>query len=260
MPACKPLELRGRLLGAERTPLVCVPIVGRSVAALLEEISFLRAAGPDLIEWRADFLDAPADPRQWLAIATQLQAAAGEVPLIFTWRSVAEGGQSVTIDAAGRCEIHTAMAASGLFSLVDLESALDATYRDPIVQAARRSGTAVILSRHDFTATPPVETMLEWFSLAQQLGADMAKVAVMPREDDDVLALLAATAQASRLLRIPLISMSMGARGALSRIFGHQFGSTVTFAAGAAPSAPGQWSLVALRAVLASLVSHGAGR
>ena len=260
MPACKPLKLRGRLLGAERAPLVCVPVVGRTVAALLEELALLRAAGPDLIEWRADFLDAPSDPRQWLSIAAQLQAAAGEVPLIFTWRSAVEGGQPVAIDAASCCEINTAMAASGLFSLIDLESASDASYREPIMQAARRSGTGIVLSRHDFNATPPVETMLEWFALAQQLGADVAKVAVMPSDDDDVLALLKATAQASRSLPIPLISMSMGARGALSRIFGHQFGSTVTFAAGVAPSAPGQWSLAALRTVLAALADQDGTR
>jgi 3-dehydroquinate dehydratase-1 len=88
----------------------------------------------------------------------------------------------------------------------------------------------------------------------------VAKVAVMPREDEDVLALLTATAQASRSLTIPLISMSMGTRGALSRIFGHQFGSTVTFAAGLAPSAPGQWSLPVLRAALASLSERDAAR
>lgn len=265
MPACKPLKLRGRLLGAETSPLVCVPLLGRSVEGLLAELVSLRAAGPDLagpdlIEWRADYLETAADVAQWLSIAQQLHAAAEGVPLIFTWRSAAEGGEPVTIDAADLRQINVAMAASGLFSLIDIESAADASHREPIMQAARRSGTAVIVSRHDFSGTPPLETLLEWFALAEQLGADVAKVAVMPQADEDVLALLAASAQATRRLRIPLISMAMGARGALSRIFGHQFGSTVTFAAGVAPSAPGQWSLPALRAVLSTLADQHAPR
>lgn len=260
MPACKPLTLRGRLLGAEKSPLVCVPLVGRNAPQLLDELDRVRVARPDLIEWRADFLEESLTVAQWLAIAAQLQAAAAELPLIFTWRSAAEGGQVVANDAASVCEINTAMAASGLFALIDLESASDRAFREPVVQAARRTGTAIILSRHDFATTPSIATMLEWFVLAQQLGADVAKVAVMPQQDEDVLSLLAATAQASRSLRIPLISMAMGARGALSRIFGHQFGSSVTFAAGVAPSAPGQWSVAALRAVLEAVAASDAAR
>lgn len=47
----------------------------------------------------------------------------------------------------------------------------------------------------------------------------------MPRDLDDVLTLLAATRQASKKLRIPLISMSMGPYGSLTRLFGWTFGS-----------------------------------
>jgi 3-dehydroquinate dehydratase-1 len=260
MPACKPLSLRGRLLGAEKTPLVCVPLVGRNAAQLLDELARVHLAGPDLIEWRADFLEGVPDVAQCLAIARQLQAAAGDLPLVFTWRTAAEGGQPTSLDASGVCQISAAMAASGLFALIDLESALDASLREPIVQAARRTGTAIILSRHDFATTPSIATMLEWFALAQQLGADVAKLAVMPQQDEDVLSLLAATAQASQTLRIPLISMAMGSRGTLSRIFGHQYGSSVTFAAGVAPSASGQWSVTALRAVFAAIAAADAAR
>jgi 3-dehydroquinate dehydratase-1 len=49
---------------------------------------------------------------------------------------------------------------------------------------------------------------------------------------------------------LPLISMSMGAYGSLSRMIGWAFGSTVTFAVGKDSSAPGQVPIEELRAVL----------
>ena len=147
MPACKPLTLRGRLLGAEKSPLVCVPLVGRNAPQLLDELDRVRVARPDLIEWRADFLEESLTVAQWLAIAAQLQAAAAELPLIFTWRSAAEGGQVVANDAASVCEINTAMAASGLFALIDLESASDRGSRRAVTWACTGRNQAALASR-----------------------------------------------------------------------------------------------------------------
>ena len=87
----------------------------------------------------------------------------------------------------------------------------------------------------------------------EKLDADVAKVAVMPQKLEDVLTLMQATLAASRELRIPVISMSMGAWGALSRLFGGVFGSALTFAVGAASSAPGQVPIEDVRAALALL-------
>ena len=65
-----------------------------------------------------------------------------------------------------------------------------------------------------------------------------------------MLTLLAATQAASQTVALPLISMSMGAYGSLSRMVGWAFGSTVTFAVGKSSSAPGQVPIEELRAVL----------
>ena len=59
--------------------------------------------------------------------------------------------------------------------------------------------------------------------------------------------LLGATLRASQALELPLISMSMGALGALSRITGFAFGSALTFGVGAGSSAPGQMPIGELR-------------
>ena len=52
--------------------------------------------------------------------------------------------------------------------------------------------------------------------------------------------LLSATEEAHRLCDRPLITMSMGPLGAVSRVAGETFGSAVTFGAAGKASAPGQ--------------------
>lgn len=72
----------------------------------------------------------------------------------------------------------------------------------------------------------------------------------MPTNERDVLELLAATSRAREALDIPLISMSMGGVGSLSRIMGWVYGSAATFAVGKSSSAPGQVAIEDLRTAL----------
>jgi len=76
---------------------------------------------------------------------------------------------------------------------------------------------------------------------------------VMPQSMEDVHRLLGATLQASRTLPIPVVSMAMGGPGAVTRLCGGGFGSALTFAVGAAASAPGQIAIEEVRAVLGVL-------
>ncbi len=68
-----------------------------------------------------------------------------------------------------------------------------------------------------------------------------------------MLSLLAATAQAHAKARIPLISMSMGPLGSVTRMIGGVFGSSLSFAIGEGSSAPGQIPIADLNAVFAVL-------
>ena len=88
----------------------------------------------------------------------------------------------------------------------------------------------------------------------QRAGADLPKLAVMPQSRTDVLELLAATAEmADRHPETPIITMSMGALGAVSRLAGEAFGSAMTFANPGQASAPGQVSLEVVNEVLDAL-------
>jgi 3-dehydroquinate dehydratase I len=114
-----------------------------------------------------------------------------------------------------------------------------------------RNGIAMIMSYHNFELTPDIDALVGRFVEAERLGADIAKVAVMPKDPQDVLTLLSATHRASQAARIPLISMSMGGIGSISRMTGWLYGSAATFAVGKSSSAPGQIAVDDLRATLA---------
>jgi len=84
----------------------------------------------------------------------------------------------------------------------------------------------------------------------EQLGADIAKIAVMPRNSEDVAVLLGVTSEASETMFCPVITMSMGGQGVISRMAGQIFGSAVTFGTVGQASAPGQIPLDRLKEIL----------
>ena len=91
----------------------------------------------------------------------------------------------------------------------------------------------------------------------QDMGADIPKIAVMPQNKADVLTLLAATEEMSRVYADrPIITMSMGGDGVISRLCGEVFGSSMTFGAVGQVSAPGQISVDQLFDAL-SIIHHG---
>lgn len=251
--AMKPILVRGQPLAGGALPAICIPLVGRGDDALLQETSAAAAKRPDLLEWRVDFYEGIADPARVAALAPRLRDAAAGIPVLFTRRSPREGGQQCALREDQVPALYAAACASGAVDLLDAEMASDPQQLDALRETARRHGCGLLLSFHDFSRTPPLEDLLARFRQAAALGADIAKIAVMPQQVGDVLVLLQATLQASRELAIPVAGMSMGALGVPSRVCGGAFGSALTFAVGQAASAPGQVPIDTLRAALAAL-------
>jgi 3-dehydroquinate dehydratase-1 len=249
----KHISVAGRVLGGGRLPLVCIPLTAGSRQKLLAELDRILRLQPNLIEWRADYFGGLADLPGVVRLARELQSAAGDIPLIFTLRSVREGGQPTSLDDAGTAAVGVAICEASAAGFIDLEMSLPQLQFAQLSRAAHDNSVQRILSYHDFEGTPDAAQLLAKFALAQQLGGDIAKVAVMPKNPDDVLTLLAATLCASRQLDIPLVGISMGQYGAVSRLFGWMFGSSITFAAGENASAPGQLAMSDLKMLLAAI-------
>ena len=243
----KPIRIRGK---PAKYPLICAPLVGAEPDALLAEAAAARAARADIVEWRVDHFRDIGSMQSVIETGRAVRRALPGVPLLFTRRSVSEGGQPVSIGEGQIVELYEAMCAEGIADLVDFEMSSSRAGMAAVRDASRRHGVALVCSFHDFERTPPLAELSTQFRRAEQLGGDVAKVSVMARGPEDTLTLLAATHQASRELAPALIGVSMGPHGALSRIAGFTFGSALTFGVAAASSAPGQMPIGELRAAI----------
>ncbi|OWA34088.1 type I 3-dehydroquinate dehydratase [Saccharibacillus sp. O16] len=245
------VEVRGVRLG-EGAPKICVPLIGRTQEELQEEAELLRKIDLDLVEWRVDHYAAVDSVEAVLAELGELRERLGEVPLLFTFRSAREGGARA-LAADDYIRLNRAAVASGLVDAIDIELFSGDDVVRELAAEARGRGVVTFVSNHDFDKTPPQEELEARLRRARELGGDVPKIAVMPRDPGDVLALLTATYRVSLDGTGPVITMSMAETGAVSRIAGGAFGSALTFGAAKHASAPGQLAAPQLRGILNAL-------
>ena len=185
--------------------------------------------------------------------AAKLRVALKDQLLLFTFRTKAEGGKVALAHEEYLHFIRTVLA-TDCADLIDIEFFTAGAELPALIEEAHTAGAAVVCSSHDFHKTPPRAELVSRMVAMQQAGADLPKLAVMPQSRADVLELLAATAEmADRHPETPIITMSMGALGAVSRLSGEALGSAMTFANPGQASAPGQVSLEVVNEVLDAL-------
>ncbi|MBM6895797.1 type I 3-dehydroquinate dehydratase [Pseudoflavonifractor capillosus] len=246
------LRVRNMELGTG-IPKICVPIVGVSKEDILSQAKALLSTPVDMVEWRADWFDGVADPAQVTDVLAQLRIVLGNLPLLFTFRSNKEGGQRA-MEPQAYAQLNIQAAQSGYVDLVDVEAFSGEEIVRSIIQSAHAAGVKVIVSNHDFCQTPSKDEIVSRLRRMQDFGADIPKIAVMPQSKEDVLTLLSATQEMVRLYAHgPIITMSMGGTGVISRLCGEVFGSAVTFGAAQKASAPGQMGVEQLHTVLTLL-------
>ncbi|MDC3416196.1 type I 3-dehydroquinate dehydratase [Aquibacillus salsiterrae] len=231
----------------EGRPKICVPLVGRSVEELVAEAQYINALAIDVVEWRVDFFEKVDQLASVSEALASIRAIIQDVPLIFTFRTAQEGGER-EISVSDYVALNKTIIRTGLIDLVDVELFLDKTAVKELIDEAHQHQVFVIVSNHDFTKTPDKEEIVSRLKQAQAIGADIPKIAVMPRNRTDVLTLLDATlTMHQQFADRPIITMSMAGQGVISRLAGEVFGSAITFAAAKKASAPGQVSVDDLR-------------
>lgn len=251
MKETKLIAVQGKPLGNGVLPAIITPLVGKTQAAILEEVAAIVPKKPDLLEWRIDFFESIGDIPAVIDTALAIRRAAGGIPVLLTRRNETEGGQPLKIDEAAVVAMYTAACNAKCVELIDYELSNAPADLKALREVSKASGIGMIMSYHNFQMTPDGATLDSKFAAAKAFDADVGKVAVMPTNERDVLELLAATSRAREALDIPLISMSMGGVGSLSRIMGWVYGSAATFAVGKSSSAPGQIAIEDLRTALA---------
>ena len=237
----------------EGRPKVILPIVEHTEAAILEtaaQFSILRA---DCVEWRVDHFAACRDAGAVARCLQKLRVALKDKLLLVTFRTKTEGGEQ-PLTHTEYLDFLRLILDTDCADLLDIEFFTAGADLPALVADAHTAGAAVVCSSHDFHQTPPRSELVSRMVQMQQAGADLPKLAVMPQSRTDVLELLAATAEmADHHPETPVITMSMGARGAVSRLAGEAFGSAMTFANPGQASAPGQVPLDVVNEVLDAL-------
>ncbi len=224
-----------------------IPRAG-SVVATLHCAADLGAAmeldqpsGIDYLEYRLDSI-----PNE-MAAAQQLLRA-NKIPAILTARAATEGGQG-NLGLSQRKDILLKFLPAA--AMVDIELASADLHRElaPLISA---NNLSLILSFHDFNATPELARLLALQSEAIAAGAVLFKVATHVRDAADLYAL-------QRLLEVaelPLAVMGMGPLGKCSRLLLATAGSRLNYGYLSTPNAAGQWPATLLATRISECLSQ----
>ena len=228
----------------ERQLVIATALTDGAPSGQARQARLAQQQGAGAVELRADLL---ADPAQVRAALTAVRAASS-LPLLLTYRSATEGGKGAGHGQGYEDYLASLLQLRPAVAAVDIEMACPAS--KALVAEAKAGGYDVVGSCHDFTATPSRAQIAEKLVQITAAGADITKVAYMPRTAQDVAALRhAAHDFAGAYPHQPLIAISMGQLGAPSRT---DLVNCLTFAtiADGAASAPGQATIAYVRAWL----------
>ncbi len=251
------IVVRGVEIGSKMAK-ICVPVGGKNRATIIEEAEKVVAMNPDIVEWRCDDFDvngkdktdySDADFEIIQSVLKDLRTVAGNIPLIFTFRTLNEGGNKAISDDDYK-KLNIMVAKTGLADLIDVETFSKKEYSAELIEKLHNEGAVVVSSYHDFEKTPEAQVIENIMGEMSRLGGDICKIAVMPTCEEDVEMLITASKKVSEVLEKPIITMSMGEMGAVTRVCTNLTGSAVTFAKGVNASAPGQIECCILRDLL----------
>lgn len=222
-------------------PKICIPIVEKTHENILAEAAKIKGTKCQVVEWRIDFFEEVFDAEVVVKLLPKLKIAIGEDKiLLVTFRTATEGGQ-LHIEAKEYESLLSKVIESKSADLVDVEMFIGDELVRRLVSKANENECFIIASNHDFEKTPECDEIVRRLIKMKELGADISKIAVMPNSMEDVTKLLMATAiMKDKYSDITTVTMSMGGKGAISRVSGEIFGSAMTFGIIDKPSAPGQ--------------------
>ncbi len=225
-----------------KAPAVCGAVTGESVAAMSAGVARAIEQGADLVELRLDGL------RELTGWEKLLRA---ELPVIVTNRPEREGGSF-----KGREEERTRPLLEGIAggaACIDIELSTEKRLLGRLVGEARKRGTSVLMSHHDFTGTPQPSALIKIVRRMVKEGCDIAKVVTFAAEPRDALSVLDFLVQVQGEASVPVAAFAMGDAGRLSRVVAPLLGSPITYAAVSEATAPGQLDIATTKLLLREL-------
>ena len=242
------LQIKNKIIG-EGKPLICVSVMDEKKEDILAEMKRLVAKNVEMIEWRVDAFEGVQSLNAVREVLQEVASLVENTILVFTFRSKEQGGLC-SLNSNHVYDLHQIAAESKIVDFIDVEYFYTEDAENEIYEL-HECGTRVIASHHDFHETPSADVIFMLLEQMKHSGADIVKLALMPQNAEDVLRLLMETNHfRNRYPELPIITMSMGKLGAVSRVAGETFGSCVTFGAGKNSSAPGQIEMGKLAEIL----------
>lgn len=227
-----------------------VPITAKTKQEALDQAQII-ANNPnvDMVEFRIDLLDFASNNKAVIKLGKELNQILKNKPLIATIRTANEGGK-LNISDADYQETYTEYLKQPFMQLLDIEMFRSPARVERLIKLAHDKKVLIIMSNHDFDKTPSQQEIEQRLLEQDQMGADILKIAVMPQSKQDVLTLMNATLNVSHKSKKPLLTMSMGSLGTISRIATANVGGSMSFGMIGEASAPGQIDVAQLKQFL----------
>ncbi len=199
-------------------PRICIALGLPDVPTLLDHARQEAEAGEQFLEFRLDFLD---QPHRGAEAIRGFQEEFPHCIILATCRRHQNHGrfngsieeQLAILDAAVSCGAHAVD--------VEIETAEVAEER----LGHFRGRTAVIVSYHNYEATPPMDTVV---GRVMRVAADAYKIVTTARKPSDNVRILSA---AKALPKHQIVVLAMGELGFPTRVLSPVFGGLFTYAA-----------------------------
>lgn len=233
------VEVRDVKIG-EGIPKICVPIIGSTYDEIINAAKKIKSEPFAIVEWRVDFFEDVFSHDKVETAATGLREVLIDAPILLTFRTKNEGGEKA-IDGITYTSLLNFVSSLDSIDLIDVEIFFAEADVASIIKTAHSNNKKVVASNHDFNKTPAHDEIIARLTKMDSLDADILKIAVMPQNKGDVITLLSATVDAEEKVNgKPIVTISMGQTGLISRISGSFTGSAITFGTVGKASAPGQ--------------------
>jgi 3-dehydroquinate dehydratase type I len=202
----------------------------------------------DLLEWRLD-LFLKRYTREEAVDAFSILSALKRHPVVATNRPKREGGEFEGPEAQRFEVLHKAVEAGAEW--VDLEGWVEET----TLQEFRGQNARLLLSHHDFSATPERATLQRLAEAMARKHPDVIKFATHARTPEDNLRVLELIPLGREHLGVEVLAFCIGPLGRWSRLICLLLGSPWTYVQlpELAPAAPGQWTATEMRRLLKEL-------
>ena len=234
------ITVRGKIFGPS-SPAICVPVTEKNIEEFEKKAIEYAKKGVEVIELRADYLgiDVLKEHTVIADMLIRIRSAAPETIFIFTIRTKPEGG-TVEFEEDEIRDLYEALLTTKTVDMYDLEYE-QLSHINYFVNMVKEGGAISIASHHNFDFTYEADVIEEILTMMKEADADVCKIALMPKSEEDVDRLIASAGSfAKKNPDKAVIAISMGELGMKSRTSCDKTGSMLTFAAMENASAPGQ--------------------